>query len=537
MYEFRDTIDHSDLTVKLPSEAMNFGGVFLENEVEGYKTLTVTGREPLIRNVQSVKIGRSDGETFKSSSLGSREIKIKFAIFTATPEAYQLKLTELKSLIYVGETEIWFNDDKTRGINGIVSEVNVTSESGVIVRGEIIIYCPNPNWHTLIETKITATNGVATISYPNSYMSKPRISATMQGDNGFVGVIDNAGNVLQFGTPEEVDGVVVNKSVTRVSDIVANDFNTSNITQRGWTFNNAPALLQVNGTSPVQSADMIFGEYSIFYDKWKGQKIKYLSPAEGEFGPTVPFWHGPAMTQKFKPLTNLNNSDSAKDFTFMWEMNFIIGSTLQTGCHQWVLSTKDNKILAGVVIYKNTSGSNATVMQYWINGVIGHTENLDPTTRNPFVGWDGGNFSIEKFGNKITFSNHVNKKEFTVNSTVAAMEASQISVHIGAWDTVPLSGKGSPIMHNHIRSIRFTQHRVPFWNDIPNRFSRGDVLVIDTNTGNVLLNGIPNASLGALGNDWEKFGIVTGENKITFVNSDFATPTPIYDIYYKGVDV
>ena len=70
MYEFRDTIDHSDLTVKLPSEAMNFGGVFLENEVEGYKTLTVTGREPLIRNVQSVKIGRSDCETFKSSSLG-----------------------------------------------------------------------------------------------------------------------------------------------------------------------------------------------------------------------------------------------------------------------------------------------------------------------------------------------------------------------------------------------------------------------------------------------------------------------------------
>lgn len=538
MYEFRDTIDHTDLVDTIPSEAMNFGGVFLENEVEGYKTLTVTGREPLSRNIQAVKIGRSDGDTFKSSSLDSREIQIKFAIFTSSPEDYQLRLTELKSLLYVGETEIWFNDDKTRGITGFVSAVNITSEGNVIVRGNIVIFCPNPNWYSLIETKVTATNGIANIDYPNSYLSKPRIAVNMHADNGYVGIIDSQGNVLQFGTAEEIDGVIENKSVVRVSDIVANDFNAGNIAQRGWTYNNAGFLLDVNGKKPVQTGEWEFGYFDIYYGKWKGTRVKVLTPKS--FGPnTTDSYHGPSMTRKFTQLASLGNKDTAKDFSFTCEMNFIIGATPQVGTQQWTLNTKDNKNVAGIVIFKNILSDNQTSLQYWINGRMVYSTVINPVTTDLYTGWDGGSWSIDKMGNKITFGNRNHRKEFTIDTATEALEAHSITAHIGVWANAgPASTvRGSAVTHNHVRSIRFTQHNVQFWNDIPNRFGDGDLLVIDTATGSVLLNGLPNATLGALGNDWEKFGLVSGENKITFLNSNFSTPAPTYDIYYRGVDV
>ena len=42
LYKFIDTTEYQD-EIALPSEAMNFNGVFLENEVEGYRTLYVSG--------------------------------------------------------------------------------------------------------------------------------------------------------------------------------------------------------------------------------------------------------------------------------------------------------------------------------------------------------------------------------------------------------------------------------------------------------------------------------------------------------------
>lgn len=45
-YKFIDIYDSQD-EIALPSEAMNFNGKFLENEILGYRTLYVSGRESL----------------------------------------------------------------------------------------------------------------------------------------------------------------------------------------------------------------------------------------------------------------------------------------------------------------------------------------------------------------------------------------------------------------------------------------------------------------------------------------------------------
>ena len=48
MYEFVDTDEMYTKTI-LPAEAMSYNGVFIENEIPGYRTLYVSGRELMER--------------------------------------------------------------------------------------------------------------------------------------------------------------------------------------------------------------------------------------------------------------------------------------------------------------------------------------------------------------------------------------------------------------------------------------------------------------------------------------------------------
>lgn len=45
MYAFVNTVNSGIVGTNLPTEAMSYNGVYLENEIDGYRTLSVTGRE------------------------------------------------------------------------------------------------------------------------------------------------------------------------------------------------------------------------------------------------------------------------------------------------------------------------------------------------------------------------------------------------------------------------------------------------------------------------------------------------------------
>ena len=61
LYKFIDTTEYQN-EIALPSEAMNFNGVFLENEVEGYRTLYVTGRESIAPELDFYESGARHGK-------------------------------------------------------------------------------------------------------------------------------------------------------------------------------------------------------------------------------------------------------------------------------------------------------------------------------------------------------------------------------------------------------------------------------------------------------------------------------------------
>mgnify|MGYP007079251846 CR=1 FL=1 len=51
MYKFVDTTERQEEQI-LPSEALNFNGVYFENVIPGYRTLYVSGREMIETELQ-----------------------------------------------------------------------------------------------------------------------------------------------------------------------------------------------------------------------------------------------------------------------------------------------------------------------------------------------------------------------------------------------------------------------------------------------------------------------------------------------------
>ena len=59
MYDFIDIMEVQNDS-SLPAEAVSINGVYLENEVEGYRTLYVTGRELLETEIEEQQIGKME---------------------------------------------------------------------------------------------------------------------------------------------------------------------------------------------------------------------------------------------------------------------------------------------------------------------------------------------------------------------------------------------------------------------------------------------------------------------------------------------
>ena len=64
MYNFVDTVEHSSSAGTLPAEAVSVNGKYIENVIQGYRTMYVTGRELLESEIKEQQIGYTDGPVY-----------------------------------------------------------------------------------------------------------------------------------------------------------------------------------------------------------------------------------------------------------------------------------------------------------------------------------------------------------------------------------------------------------------------------------------------------------------------------------------
>ncbi|MEO1768262.1 distal tail protein Dit [Candidatus Enterococcus ferrettii] len=163
IYEFRDTIAgaSSEDYGHLPTSAMMYNGQYIENVIEGYRTLKVTGREMISLDISSdaVRVGTIVSE----QRVNPRVLTVEYLLSDNDPEELQNKFKKLMLFLYQEEdVEITFNDDPQIYYYGRYSESDDVPGDSNSVISSFTIYCQDPRKYS----KLKETGNSITINSP-----------------------------------------------------------------------------------------------------------------------------------------------------------------------------------------------------------------------------------------------------------------------------------------------------------------------------------------------------------------------------------
>lgn len=169
MYNFRDTKISTESSSWLPSVAMTFNGLVFEEELPGYQTLNVFGREMLSNELQFVESESSNGAIYYGQRRPPRLLVVEYKLVSDTPQEMQEKFNDLRKLLYTKgeEVEVSFRDEPGyfyRGVHSASEEIDATK---IQVVSRFTIFCSNPDKKSAPVT----TSGEVTIE--TFYPTKP----------------------------------------------------------------------------------------------------------------------------------------------------------------------------------------------------------------------------------------------------------------------------------------------------------------------------------------------------------------------------
>ena len=568
----------------IPAEAVSINGQYLENAVDGYRTLYTKGRESLEVQLDTYSVGVADGETFKSKRYPARKITVGFQLIAPTNEEFRRRFNALNNLLSLDEADFIFADETDKYFAGIPifnAEVETGENS---VKGEWEIYCAYPFKRsvkpitlTMSNAEVTNTTATFAIEYKGGQPARPILrakfagaksggSSSEDGDCGFVAFMDGNENIIQLGNPDVID----RDEYTSATTLVNFEFiNTSGWATSGTTWENRSV------TGSVSSGTLA----DAFWMLGAGQTQNYAVPSYG----SGTGWHG-ALLKK--------TTSGAVNFTIDLVHRLCVSNANETGTFECGARDANGVMVAGFVIDKTSNGTTGTVNYIVNNEIVGrdsidlgyYNEHFgycnrtpvyvqetyyDPVTTTTKVqvktkkkkkkkkyktvttttwvakvrtvqsGWNytqsNLNSSISKNGQDIAFTiGNLPTRTYTVPAVLQTV-STDLSMYMGT--------NGTPLNTNAVHSVLFRREAgVPFAEQ-PNVFTAGDIVQADCNDATVFIyrdgsiGGHLEPQYGALGNDWESFMLTNGVNTIRATWSDWvnATYKPQIEIEYNEV--
>lgn len=249
MYEFRDVNETSEGGM-LPSEALSINGEYIENQISGYRTLNVTGREALSPDVVTFETGVRDGSKIKSKKFPERIITVKYQLISESNEAFREAYNKLASILNVEEAELIFNDEQDKFFVGTPCIIGAVTPGLNSVIGEFEILCADPFKYSVVEYEAepdTADN-IISLNYNGTYKAFPTLEAEFfnedeaggalsgSGDCGYVAFFNENEKIIQLGNPDETDTESYAKSQTLVNQKFMTETAWSNA-EMNWATN------------------------------------------------------------------------------------------------------------------------------------------------------------------------------------------------------------------------------------------------------------------------------------------------------------
>ncbi|WP_045625717.1 distal tail protein Dit, partial [Lacticaseibacillus paracasei] len=407
--------------------------------------------------------------------------------FTAPSNAFYANLTPWYfSQVYTSDTNISWNQEKL--------EVGTSASP----------WSPNPADPEYYSDTITVHNG-------GTYPVEPVITATMHADNGLIAFINSQGGVLQFGNPEEADGVERQRSeVARYEG-----FDKEPV---GAAYNTG----QTNSHYYYIAAQKNVMEGSVKYADDDGSAVEPVFLSTNSY-----YWEGPSLHLK---TTNASNGSNTGSFIAKWRYKFN-SNVSALGAIEMTLDN-DTGVAYEVIIRANYAGKDDVDVQVFVGSTLVFQQTLN---RSVFSNGRYYEAKLTKLGNTlnlqlagivqggITPSEVVTRNPplimppIMLTSDEASLPITGATLWFQRFENYPYPDMG-------VYDMDIEWLNVDYWADLSNRFSAGDVATIDVANRQILVNGVINADLQLIDNDWKKFKLLPGDTQILVQRSSWAQP-------------
>ncbi|WP_101512057.1 distal tail protein Dit [Lacticaseibacillus paracasei] len=365
-------------------------------------------------------------------------------------------------------------------------------------------WSPNPADPEYYTNTITVHNG-------GTYPVEPVITATMHADNGLIALINSQGGVLQFGNPEEADGVERKRSeVARYEG-----FDKEPV---GAAYNTG----QTNSHYYYIAAQKNVMEGSVKYADDDGSAV------EPVFLPTNSYyWEGPSLHLK---TTNASNGSNTGSFIAKWRYKFN-SNVSALGAIEMTLDN-DTGVAYQVIIRANYAGKDDVDVQVFAGSTLVFQQTLN---RSVFSNGRYYEAKLTKLGNTLNLQlagivqGGIKPSEVVTRNPPLIMPPIMLTSDEAS---LPITGatlwfqrfENYPYPDMGVYDMDIEWLNVDYWADLSNRFSDGDVATIDVANRQILVNGVINADLQLIDNDWKKFRLLPGDTQILTRRSSWAQP-------------
>lgn len=488
MYAFVDTVNSGIVGTNLPTEAMSYNGVYLENEIDGYRTLSVTGRELMESEVTDQEIDGMDGSYYRYKTTPARTITVKYQLRARGSREYREAYNKMNKLLSGEQVKIIFNDESDKYFIGTkTSNTQVDGGTNNVI-GEIEIYCTDPCKYSTTEKEFTATDGVLNIVNEGTVPASIDYEVQTTSETGYIGLVSENG-IMQYGKVEELDGESYEKSEWLAS---IKDFYNCND--------------DIGGTDVMHPSYGTNG--TLIEHTWFGNKFIGLGSAGTKKGNA----NGGLRTLVL-PADSSGDTSGAKNFYCWFHLCFYAGLMGQTGEMCINFLTEDDKLICGCNWYKTDSVGNTGHYEIWANGKV--LKSWEFTTshlqaQNPFY-YKWGSCDILKEGANIRFFFWARYYNFYIPE-IENMKCAKIQIAVKQWGD---RGGNKFMSMIGFDVIDFEKMNVEKWKDIPNRYPNGTNITIDGKSSHVYVNGMARPEDEVLGTQYFKAPVGTSEVKVT----------------------
>lgn len=498
MYDFVDTGEVGSEN-SLPSEALQIDGEYIENLIDGYRTLYVSGRELLESEITDREIDGISGSEYLESRNVTRNITVGYQLLCKTTREFRDKFNKLSSILSKEQVKLIFADEPDKYFIGTKSSVDDVEPGRMNVKGEFTFYCCDPCKYSSAEKQFPGVqqDGYQTITIQNNGTEWADVDyeITHQHENGFIGLVSQYG-VIQLGKEEEADGENYKAS--------ENLFDGYNLFQddHGTSYQNPENTTQ--GTLEVKNV--------------AGYNVMALKGGQATSG----YWNGGMRTLTI-PVDS-EGRRGAKNFYCYTQHWFETGLMGQTGAQTIAFLTGKNEVICSMSINKSDATGNTARIEWFAPGnTLIRREEFQPTAYegNPFNLKMGCHNDFLKEGEKLRIFWYGSYMERNIPE-IKDMECEKIQIWIGQWGDRNLTNQY--VTHNYLKSIRFRKDNVDKYKDVPNRYRAGDVVSIDGESTKVYVNGMPAKGDEINGSNYPK--VPPGTTEVQFCYSSFSSPPP-----------